>query len=96
MTAVAEEGLLSVRILDSGIEIYLISFALGMKETVILLWRTGSSQILGHTRRRRVARHVTRRKHTSWTSGRACDRTSRGTGSRERDDYTLSFPAVGG
>lgn len=92
----AEGGLLSARILDSGIEIYLISIALGMKEIVVLLWRTGSSQIMGHTWRRRVARHVTRRKHTSWTSGRTRDRTSRGTGSRERDDYTLSFPAVGG
>lgn len=96
MTAVAEGGLLSVRILGSGIGIYLIRIALGIKKPVILLWRTGGGQILGHTRRRRVARHITRRKHARWTSGRACDRTSRGTGFRERDDYALSFPAVGG
>lgn len=94
--AVAEGDLWSVHTLGSGIKIYLISIDLGMKETVTLLWRTGGSQILGHTRWRRVARHVTRRKHTSRTSGGACDGTSRGTGSRERDDYTLSFPAVSG
>lgn len=97
MTVVAEGGLWPVCILGSGIEIYLIRifFFKGVKGAIILLWRTGSSQILGHTRRSRVARHITR-KHASWTSGRARDRTSRGTGSRERDDYTLSLPAVGG